>query len=252
MADLPRYVFADIDETITEHGRIRSATLAAFERLQDAGIKTGLLTGRPAGWANAMIQYFPVDTVLSENGALGFWRDEKNGDEIHTWEHHNTMRIASDEGRAFVASVAEKFPTAIFSQDNDYRLFDFAVEIAATKHADPSFDFKNLTDFVDEHKWQVKESSIHFNIWKGVYDKLGGLSLFLKAQGINPDEIKANSVFAGDSPNDEPLFGWFDNSYGVAGVEKYLPIIKQHPTHILKGEEGAGFRELADKILRDA
>jgi len=252
MSNLPAYVFADIDETITEHGRIRSETLTAFERLQDAGVKTGLLTGRPAGWANAMIQYFPIDTILSENGALGFWRAGKDGEEIKTWEHHNTLRIFSDEGRAFVSDVAAKFPTAIFSQDNDYRLFDFAVEIAATKEADPSFDFKDLTDYIDERQWQVKESSIHFNIWKGVYDKLGGLGLFLQAQGVDPALVKTKGVFAGDSPNDEPLFGWFDNSYGVAGVEKYLPIIKQHPTHILKGEEGAGFRELVENILRDA
>lgn len=247
--NIPKYVFADIDETITEHGRIKSETIAAFERLQAAGIRTGLLTGRPAGWANCLIQYFPIDTILSENGALGF---NKRDGFIHTWRHPNCVPIISDVGRDFVAAVAKKFPAAVFSQDNDYRLFDFAVEIADTRATDPTFDFIELVDFVQDAGWQVKESSIHFNIWKGVYDKLGGLGLFLKAEGIDPDDVRVNGVFAGDSPNDEPLFGWFEQSYGVAGVEKYLPIIKQHPKHILKGEEGAGFRELAATILGDA
>jgi hydroxymethylpyrimidine pyrophosphatase-like HAD family hydrolase len=207
------------------------------------------LTGRPAGWANCLIQYFPIDTILSENGALGF---NKRDGAIHTWRHPFTVPIISDEGRAFVTAVAEHFPSAVFSQDNDYRLFDFAVEIADTKAADPDFDFAQLVAFVGEHGWQVKESSIHFNIWKGVYDKLEGLGRFLTAEGIDPEDVRFNGVFAGDSPNDEPLFGWFENSYGVAGVGKYLPIISQHPTHILKGEEGAGFRELVDKILEGA
>ncbi len=223
--------------------------MAAFERLQAAGVKTGLLTGRPAGWANCLIQYFPIDLILSENGALGFSR---RGDEIHTWRHPNTVLIGSDEGRGFVAAVREKFPSAIFSQDNDYRLFDFAVEIAATREADPAFSFDDLCRFIDQHQWQVKESSIHFNIWKGTYDKLDGLGRFLTAEGIDPNEVQTNGVFAGDSPNDEPLFGWFDNSYGVAGVAKYLPALKQKPAHVLTCEEGEGFRELVASILEDA
>jgi hydroxymethylpyrimidine pyrophosphatase-like HAD family hydrolase len=204
------------------------------------------LTGRPAGWANCLIQYFPIHTILSENGALGF---NKRDGEIRTWRHPDCVPITGEVGRKFVARVAKEFPTAVFSQDNDYRLFDFAVDIAPTREADPTFDFIKLVDFVEREGWQVKESSIHFNIWKGVYDKLGGLGLFLKAEGIDPEDVRVNGVFAGDSPNDEPLFGWFENSYGVAGVQKYLPIIKQHPKHILNGEEGAGFRELVDRLL---
>ncbi len=244
----PVYVFADIDETITEQGRIKAATIAAFERLQGAGIRTGLLTGRPAGWANCLIQYFPVDIILSENGALGF---NKRGGEIRTWRHPNSVPITSAEGRTFIDEVRTRFPTAVFSQDNDYRLFDFAIEIAATRQADASFDFTELVGFVQKNDWQVKESSIHFNIWKGVYDKVEGLGRFLKAESIDPEDVRVNGVFAGDSPNDEPLFGWFEQSYGVAGVAKYLPMIEKHPKHLLEGDEGAGFRELVAKILGD-
>ena len=228
---------------------IKAETIAAFERLQAAGIRTGLLSGRPAGWANCLIQYFPIDIILSENGALGF---NKRDGEIRTWRHPNSVPITSDVGCAFVEKTAKVFPTAIFSQDNDYRLFDFAIEIAATREVDAKFDFSKLVAFVDANGWQVKESSIHFNIWKGVYDKVEGLGRFLTAEGIDPEDVRVNGVFAGDSPNDEPLFGWFEQSYGVAGVAKYLPIIKQHPKHILEGEEGAGFRELAAKILGEA
>ena len=57
-------------------------------------------------------------------------------------------------------------------------------------------------------------------------------------------------IFAGDSPNDEPMFGAFQKSVGVANVKKFLPMMKTPPKYITQGEAGAGFAELANFLLR--
>ncbi|HSW82007.1 MAG TPA: hypothetical protein VLH12_00930, partial [Usitatibacter sp.] len=47
-----RGVFADIDDTLTSHGRLFAAAYGALERLQNAGLLVIPVTGRPAGWCD--------------------------------------------------------------------------------------------------------------------------------------------------------------------------------------------------------
>ena len=51
-----RFVLTDIDDTLTENGRLPAASYQALERLQQAGVKVIPITGRPAGWCD---QYCP-------------------------------------------------------------------------------------------------------------------------------------------------------------------------------------------------
>ena len=59
LADFPqnalrkiRFVLTDIDDTLTEKGRLPAASYLALERLQQFGIKVIPITGRPAGWCD--------------------------------------------------------------------------------------------------------------------------------------------------------------------------------------------------------
>src|SRR5206468_6841824 len=45
-----RGVLADIDDTLTTHGRLTATAYAALERLRAAGKLVIPITGRPAGW----------------------------------------------------------------------------------------------------------------------------------------------------------------------------------------------------------
>jgi len=66
---------------------------------------------------------------------------------------------------------------------------------------------------------QAKVSSIHVNGWFGAYDKLTMTRrLFRDAFKEDLEAIKARVLFAGDSPNDQPMFAFFPNSVGVANV----------------------------------
>ena len=96
----------------------------------------------------------------------------------------------------------------------------------------------------------AKVSSIHVNGWFGSYDKLTMTKqLLTEAFGIDIDGERAQFVFAGDSPNDAPMFGFFPNAVGVANVRAFLERIATPPRYVTTAEAGAGFTELADFLL---
>src|SRR5436190_1764153 len=71
-----RAVLTDIDDTLTEHGRLGAAAYGAMERLRAAGLLVVPITGRPAGWCDHIARMWPVDAVVGENGAFWFRYDE--------------------------------------------------------------------------------------------------------------------------------------------------------------------------------
>ncbi|HIB93629.1 MAG TPA: HAD family hydrolase, partial [Candidatus Lambdaproteobacteria bacterium] len=65
------------------------------------------------------------------------------------------------------------------------------------------------------------------------------------------DQAQDQIVFCGDSPNDTPMFGFFENSVGVANVLDYTDELEQQPHWLTTKRAAAGFVELAE-ILLDA
>jgi len=70
-----------------------------------------------------------------------------------------------------------------------------------------------------------------------------------EAFGIDLDAQRDAFVFAGDSPNDAPMFAFFPNAIGVANVRRFLDRIPTPPAWITQAEAGAGFGEIADALL---
>ena len=54
----------------------------------------------------------------------------------------------------------------------------------------------------------------------------------------------------GDSPNDAPMFGFFRNACGVAGVRNFVGRLEAEPAYVTEGGGGRGFVELAERLLR--
>ena len=65
-------VLTDIDDTLTDGGRLPALAYRALERLREAGLIVIPVTGRPAGWCDLIARQWPVDAVVGENGALSF------------------------------------------------------------------------------------------------------------------------------------------------------------------------------------
>ena len=72
-----RFVLCDIDDTLTDDGRLTARAYDALERLHAAGLKVVPVTGRPAGWCDLIARFWPVDAVVGENGALYFAYDRE-------------------------------------------------------------------------------------------------------------------------------------------------------------------------------
>ena len=70
-----------------------------------------------------------------------------------------------------------------------------------------------------------------------------------EAFGVDLDAERDRFVFAGDSPNDAPMFGFFPNAVGVANVRDFLDRIATPPAWITRAPAGDGFVELVDALL---
>ncbi len=87
-------------------------------------------------------------------------------------------------------------------------------------------------------------SSIHVNGWFGGYDKLTtSLRMLFDEFGINATANREAIVFAGDSPNDAPMFEYFPNSVGVANVMHFKNSRQRHR----RGSR----QNLGDKVLQN-
>jgi hypothetical protein len=96
----------------------------------------------------------------------------------------------------------------------------------------------------------AKVSSIHVNGWFGTYDKLTMTRIMLdECFAIDLDEERASFVFAGDSPNDSPMFEYFPLSVGVANVREWGARLPSPPAFVTTAKGGAGFAEIAERLL---
>ena len=71
-------VLTDIDDTLTEDGRIMPQALQALELLHQARIPVVAITGRPAGWSEPWAMTWPMAGIVAENGAVALRRDRKS------------------------------------------------------------------------------------------------------------------------------------------------------------------------------
>ncbi|MFO7737776.1 MAG: HAD hydrolase family protein, partial [Desulfatiglandaceae bacterium] len=87
--------------------------------------------------------------------------------------------------------------------------------------------------------------------WFGDYDKLKMTKIFVQERwSLNLDTNKAQFLFVGDSPNDEPMFQYFPHSVGVKNVLNFADRMKQLPAYVAAKEGGKGFAEIAEILLR--
>ena len=93
-----------------------------------------------------------------------------------------------------------------------------------------------------------RRSARSMNGWFGTYDKLTMAERCLReVAGIDMTADNERIVFAGDSPNDAPMFGFFRHSVGVANVRRFE--LQHQPGWITQGESADGFCELANALV---
>lgn len=244
-------LLTDIDDTLTTEGRLTAAAYGALERLRQAGLKVVPVTGRPAGWCDMIARFWPVDAVVGENGAFWMWHDQAAGKMRTRYIQSEAERA---EGRrrleAVRADVLREVPGAGIASDQPYRVADLAVDFCEDVPPLPAADIERIVAIFERHGAHAKVSSIHVNGWFGDYDKLTTSRAMLAdlfATDVAAD--RAHYVFAGDSPNDAPMFGYFPNAVGVANVADFADRLEHKPRWIASARSGAGFVELAEALI---
>ncbi|MDP1901546.1 MAG: HAD-IIB family hydrolase [Rubrivivax sp.] len=258
LAELPAHVAAgmhtvltDIDDTLSTAGRLTAEAYAALDALHRAGLRVIPVTGRPAGWCDHFARMWPVHGVIGENGAFYMWHDEAAGRLRTRHLLDAAQRQAMTERLAAVRErVLREVPGCAVASDQFCRLYDLAIDFCEDVPALPAASVDRIVALMQEAGMTAKVSSIHVNGWFGSWDKLGTARLMLaERHGIDLDAERERIVFAGDSPNDEPMFAFFPHAVGVANVLDLRERMRSLPAWITPSRAGAGFVELARALL---
>jgi hydroxymethylpyrimidine pyrophosphatase-like HAD family hydrolase len=244
-----RFVLFDIDDTITEDGLLLPESYDAMWRLRRAGLAVVPVTGRPAGWCDLIARQWPVSGVVGENGAFALYMDNGCLKQLfHPAAPEpgaNQLRLQDLGSRAL-----GRFPGLRLAKDQPYRLFDVALDFA---EEEPDLGLETagqVKAWCEAEGAVAKVSSIHVNAWFGNYDKLGMAELFLsRVLGYDPARDLASVLYFGDSPNDEPMFGHFPLSCGVANVTKYAAMMVHPPKYVTQQPFGYGYAEGISVLL---
>lgn len=247
-----RGVLTDIDDTLTTQGRLNEEARSALEALRRQGMRVVAVTGRPAGWSETCARDWPVDVVVSENGAVMMWRAAQ-GDLNKAWlQDHHTRQTHWRRLQDVKAMVDTRFPQARWATDSAGRETDIAVDHAEHHHLD-SADIDAVASFMREQGLSATVSSIHINAWLGSHDKLAGARWALRYHwGIDLDAERDAWAYVGDSSNDQVMFAALPHTVGVRNIERYLPQLNALPAYITESERGAGFAEVVAALLSPA
>ena len=246
-----RGVLTDIDDTITWHGQLPAIAYASLERLREAGFMVIPVTGRPAGWCDHIARMWPVDAVVGENGAFWF-RYDRNAKRLKKRYVIDTAERSLRAKRmdAIARRILREVPGCAIASDQPYREADLAIDFCEDVPPLPMDDVSRIVALMESEGLTAKASSIHVNGWFGGYDKLSTSRLMMREEfGVDLDRAREHYVFAGDSPNDQPMFAFFPNSVGVANVKEMQALMTDLPAWITRSPGSEGFAELAKALL---
>ncbi len=246
-----RGVLTDIDETLSTHGRLTAEAYSAMERLHVAGKLVIPITGRPGGWCDHIARMWPIDGVVGENGAFYMRYDAAARKVVRRFVDDEPTRRRHRERLAAIAdSIIASVPGCALASDQRYREGDVAIDFCEDVPRLDRAAIDRIVAMMEAEGMTAKVSSIHVNGWFGTHDKLTMTRRLLnEVFAIDVDAAKDAFVFAGDSPNDAPMFAFFPNAVGVANVRQFIDRIATPPAYVTRAESGAGFAELANFLL---
>jgi len=240
-----KYVLTDIDDTLTEQGRLLPEAFNALWELHKRGILVIPVTGRPAGWCDCIVRQWPVAAVVGENGAFAYYLEKGRRKEI-------LHPLVAPKDRKKLEDIKEKvlreIPGSRVAGDQPFRIYDLAIDFA---EEEPVLGLEVAERIVSICKGQgaeAKISSIHVNTWFGTYNKVS-MSVHLLKDFFRLSDLDKVVFFCGDSPNDEPMFEKFPLSCATANITPLLPYINTMPAFITEAPYGRGFAEAAGILI---
>jgi len=233
----------DLDGTFVNEDKLQSSTYNSLEKVISEGMKTVVVTGRPAGWCDLIARWWPVDSVIGENGAISY--SMLNGMmERDVFDSSLTLKESRELLDSLLKEIKYNFGEVFLAADQPFRQWDLALDISE-EHSMSMSKVKKIHDFCITKGANAAISNIHLNIWYGSFNKVDMAKKILKVWDIDIEEC----IYIGDSPNDEPMFKEFPLSVGVKSVEKYAEFMTDYPSYITNKDGNQGFEELVKFIL---
>ncbi|MCA9624142.1 MAG: HAD hydrolase family protein [Myxococcales bacterium] len=238
----------DLDGTFLSDGRLELASLQALGELAASGLGLVVCTGRPAAWGEVVQRLWPVDATVTENGAVAY---RSAGVAVERLD-----RLAPDargRRRAQLLTVLEQLrlrhPEVPLADDNLGRLSDVTFDIGE-RAKQPEAVVQALTAEAHDLGARTFRSSIHLHITLDADDKASGtLHTLSQVRGEEPSAALSSWAFVGDSANDQACFTAFRTTFGVRNITAHLPGMTQGPRYVSDAEQGAGFVEIAERLL---
>ncbi len=242
-----KYILFDVDDTVTNGGKVTSEAYAAMWKLNGHGLRLIPVTGRPAGWCDMMLRQWPVAAVICENGAFAY--DCTAQGAVRMIRHPLAAKEPQKLLEPVKAAVLKAFPDMRMAHDQFARIYDAAFDFAEDEPKLPLETAYAAAELCRSMGAEAKVSSIHVNAWFGAYSKADMAGIYLRDY-CNVTSAAEEAMFIGDSPNDEPMFAAFPLSCAVANIAPFAERMEHLPPYILDGEGGCGFAEAAEIICR--
>lgn len=238
----------DLDDTVLDHGRLGLEAFEALHALAASGIELVAATGRPSGFAEVIARQWPVVAAIAENGAVAWTRGD-DGRVVVSDDLSNEARSAARTKLfAIGAAVIERFPEIELADDNWARRTDVALDIGEHRKvgAETIAAARSLSESMGA---RTLASSVHVHLTFDTCDKATGFRDVARRLGRDPARAALRAAFVGDSANDAAAFAAFGLTFGVANVRAHLAGLTVPPMFIASCEMGAGFAEIARRIL---
>lgn len=244
-------VITDIDDTVTTDGALTAGAYSALEQLHRSGLRVVVTTGRPAGWCDHIARMWPVDAVVGENGGCCYWYDRATRKlAVRHSLDPDQLRANRQKLDAVARQVLAEVPGTALASDQFCRLYDVAVDFCEDVPPIGDAGVARIVQIMEAAGMTAKVSSIHVNGWFGAYDKLSMSRQVLRDLfGVDVDTDRERFIYAGDSPNDAPMFAHFPNAVGVANVRDFAGRMDALPRYVTQARSGEGFAELAAHLL---
>ncbi|MFK7999424.1 MAG: HAD-IIB family hydrolase [Polyangiales bacterium] len=233
----------DVDDTITEGGKLMPCALESMQALRRAHVRLIAVTGRPLGWAEVLARVLPVDIAIGENGAGWFY--SRDGRAAEGYILRAEERTALEDVHARIRHrVSKELPSIREASDARLRRYDLAFDIAEEERVDESTR-RALAAVIRQEGCEPVTSSVHCHAATGRWDKAVGIeAAALDVFGAFESDAW---VFVGDSGNDAPAFEFFRLSVGVSNVRDHN--LRSEPRFVTPSPRGKGFSELCAHII---
>ncbi|MGH7283788.1 MAG: HAD-IIB family hydrolase [Polyangiaceae bacterium] len=238
----------DLDDTLLSHGLLTRAAFGALWDLHEAKIRLVAVTGRPSGWGEVIARQWPVDGVVTENGAVHVVKEGAGVRLLQTCSdaERRARRIKLAQ---IIEEVAQVVPESRLADDVGARVSDVTWDIG--ERIKMPVDRADLIDVTARQLGaRTTRSSVHLHATFDEDDKASGAVRFLTGRfAVSAGAALARYAFVGDSGNDSACFAAFHATFGVANVRQYAARISVPPRFVATKEMGEGFAEIARALL---